>query len=134
LSAGHKNRKGVLYEQKTFFTWNGWFIDTNTTLLGFGDATSVTAVKIFKIVDGQVKIPIYSQTIGENQFKSYSGSDTVTLFNVYIMETENWELTNANYSNMTAIVYTQAGTDQRVSFSSGKASKAVTDGAVVVMP
>ncbi|MDR1900640.1 MAG: hypothetical protein LBQ55_11560 [Treponema sp.] len=104
-----------------------------TVLYGFGDAVSATALKGFKIESGEVQIPIYSLTAGDTQFQSYSGNHTVESLVVVIMDTEDFDYTHyaAHSTEYKYILYANVGTDQRVTFASGKAEKAVSDGTPV---
>ena len=104
-----------------------------TSLYGFKDATSASALKGYKIEGGTVKIPVFKLTAGDTYFNSYSGSQTVDSLVLIIMDGENFDYAHyaANITSYKYLLFSNGMTDNRVIFTNGKANKNAGDGTPV---
>ena len=95
-------------------------------LYGFGNATSATTLKGYKISGGNVVIPVYQINVdaGDTNFNSYSGNHTITALILIILDTEEFDALHyaANSTSYKYLAYTNAA------FSGGKMTKTVSEG------
>ena len=103
-------------------------IDTNYAIYGFGDASSATAFKGYKIENGEVDIPVWRLNIPNAQFESYNGNDEILVLIIIILDTEEFDHLHyaANSTSYKTITY-MTGYNP-VTFSSGKAARTVSQG------
>jgi len=103
-------------------------IDTNYAIYGFGDATSATALKGFKIENGEVAIPVWRINIPNEQFESYNGNDAILALIIIILDTEEFDQLHYAVNTTSYKTITYMTGYNPVTFSSGKATRTVSQG------
>ena len=103
-------------------------INENSAIYGFNDATSASAFKGFKIENGEVKIPVWKLNIASAQFESYNGNDAILALIIIILDTEEFDTLHYTANSTTYKTITYMTGYNPVTFSSGKASRTVSQG------
>jgi len=98
-------------------------------LYGFNDATSVTALKGFKIANGEVEMPLYQITFGDNKFTAFNHTGDVISIVLIILDNENFNYTDyaANQTNYKYLLYSTT-TSNGISFTNGVGSADASNG------
>jgi len=95
-------------------------VSSPAALYGFDDAVSVTSFKGFKIENGEVEIPLYQITYGDNKFTAFTHTGDVISIVLIILDNEDFDYTHyaANSLSYKYLLYSTT-TSNGVSFNNG---------------